>query len=67
MCVNLIRTSDSDVLHRKFKVTKGDKMKYQKLLLIVLAAALLGACSSNKMGKMKMASQEIQRNVVAAA
>jgi len=42
-------------------------MKYQKLLLIVLAAALLGACSSNKMGKMKMASQEIQRYVVVAA
>ncbi|KAF0205181.1 MAG: hypothetical protein FD173_1232 [Gallionellaceae bacterium] len=42
-------------------------MKYQKLLLIVFAAALLGACSSSKMGKMKMASQEIQQYVVGAA
>jgi uncharacterized protein YcfL len=31
---------------------KEKKMKYQKLLLIVLAAVLMTACSSHKMGMM---------------
>jgi major membrane immunogen (membrane-anchored lipoprotein) len=41
-------------------------MKYQKLVIIVLAAALLGACSSNKMGKMKMSLRNVPMPVSAA-
>jgi uncharacterized protein YcfL len=41
-------------------------MKYQKLVIIVLAAALLGACSSHKMGTMKMSLQNVPTPVSVA-